>query len=310
MLTDMTNVLRPREARSDKELPMHQHISASRHATPHALHCSLLAALASVVSCTSEPRSNDESDMNVDQSCLTDIGADGTLTSECAYGLILNGDERGNTKSEIKFEGARGPGGAISATTIFDGDATRPDGGVIKVRLSDEGGYELDAGMDGKIQVKPAEIDPADPEAAVDSVTVALTQGSGSKDVYTVSCPGLYAFALSLEESGHELDPGGSCPEDLGRPDEETGCFRCDALADTIRKWSGYSDGAIRSRLVITSDYAGELYKKHGGGARAEVVQGVVALVSKLVTDTNKNGVQCKFAYDRRFTFDCLIKFG
>lgn len=255
----------------------------------------------------SAPRLEDEP-MGSDIACESENGPDGVVSSACDYGVSINGVERGVTRSEFKLYGARGPGGSASATTTFAGAVMRPDGGVIQVLLSDDGGYELDAGSDGRLQVKPAEIDPADPEAAIDKVTAVLTSSSGLTKTYTVSCPGLFKFATNLEESGTELTPNADCPDDVAKPDAKTGCFPCKALSDLIAGHGLYVDPDVRARTVLTSKYAADLYKTHGGGERAEVVLAVVAVIATAVTNTWNTGVKCSPNYGKQsFGFNCSM---
>lgn len=249
--------------------------------------------------------------MDSDKSCKTEIAADGAVVSACEYGLSINGVKSGHTRSDFRLEGARGSGGAVSATTTFVGTMTGPGGGVFQVRLSDDGGYELDAGSDGRLQVKPTEIDPADPEAAVDGVTVVLTSKTGLTKVHTVTCPGLFAFAAEVEEAGQEPAHDTGCPEALSEPNQETGCFPCESLAALIAGHSLYNDPEVRTRTVITGNYAADLYQKHGGGERAAVVVPVISLIAVIVAAAFSKQVNCKtnFGPTSDVDVDCGFQF-
>lgn len=258
---------------------------------------SVSVALVCASGCEESNSSNDAPETEADEDpmdsfCSPITYANGTVSTNCEYSLEVNGVDYGQTQAEYSITSARGAGSGIRASTTFAGATHRPDGGAIKISLTDDG-YELDAGQDGRVHVGLSEIDPEDPSASIDKIVVTTASGTGLVKQHTVTCPGLFAFATELEEQDEDPVPPAEGCGSVSEPDPETGCFPCNALEDLLVGHPLLIDPDVRVRTKIASDHVLTLVRHTGGVERRKVVGAWATAVANAYTAIAINTIQC-----------------
>lgn len=211
------------------------------------------------------------------------------LVAGCDSPFEVNSASKDITHFETKVRGARG-GALISSKTSYGGGTSAAS---IFVEAT-EAGIILDAGLDGKVEVRPAPLDNSSEaalEVSLNSIIVDVTNPGAARTSSTILCPNLADFATAIQEQGVPTPPDNGDQPKCTSPDPTTGCFPCPNLAAVVSEAPLFKNSDLRTRVGATLALAQHVNAKNGPDARDPITAIIVGIIAAIGATALAGGV-------------------